>query len=460
MTVSRQIRSHRTAAMIMAGGEGSRLSVLSEKRAKPAVPFGGIYRIIDFTMSNVMHSQIPVVGICTQYKPYSLMDHLSIGEAWGFARRGYVAKVLPPYTGEEDSDWYAGTADAIYQNLGFIERYQPDLVLVLSGDHIYRMDYRPLFAFHLEHGAALTVVCQEVQVEETSRFGIAETDSEERIKGFQEKPKTSPRSNLANLGIYVFDAAVLADRLRADAHNDRSSHDFARDIIPAMIESGPCYAHRFSGYWRDVGTCRSYWEAHMDMLDPRSGLEINRWKVYTATKSLCDGSLVAACIRRSGRIHQSVISCGCQIEGVVRHSVLSPGVRVGPGSVVENSVLLNGVQIGRECIIRDSIIDKQSIVDDRCVVGDECAQEKDEKGEGPVITLVGKQVHLPADYTVCPGCIIPFATGPETLPPPPLRPQSDGSDTIRSVGAGGRSRRQRAPPPGEREEPEVKKSLD
>ena len=427
--------------MIMAGGQGSRLSILSEKRAKPAVPFGGIYRIIDFTMSNVMHSQIPVVGICTQYKPYSLTDHLSIGEAWGFARRGHVAKVLPPYTGEEDSDWYAGTADAIYQNLGFIERCQPDLVLVLSGDHIYKMDYRPLLAFHRRRRAALTVVCQEVPVEETSRFGIVETDGEDRVRGFQEKPKDSPRSNLANLGIYVFEAAVLADRLRADVHNKESSHDFGRDIIPAMIESAPCYAYRFSGYWRDVGTCRSYWEAHMDMLDPRSGLEIDRWEVYTATKSLYDGCLVAARIRSGGRVSRSVTSCGCQIEGEVRHSVLSPGVYVGPGSVVESSVLLNGVQIGRDCIVRGSVIDKQSIIAERCVVGEESAQVKDKTDEESLITVVGKQVRLPADYMVCPGCAIPFGTGPETLPPPPLRPRSEGPVAVRSVRPGGRSRR-------------------
>jgi glucose-1-phosphate adenylyltransferase len=298
----RDTRLVRTVAMILAGGEGSRLSVLSEKRAKPAVPFGGIYRIIDFTMSNVMHSEVPVVGICTQYKPYSLADHVSTGEAWGFARRGRMARVLPPYKGEVDSDWYAGTADAIYQNLEFLARFHPNLVLVLSGDHVYRMDYRPMIVFHLECKAALTIACQEVPLEEVSRFGIAETDARSRIIGFQEKPKESPRSNLANLGIYVFDTAILADRLRADAHDKKSTHDFGRDVIPSMIASDPCYAYPFSGYWRDVGTYHSYWQAHMDLLDPRSGLEINRWEVCTAAKSLGEGTLVPARIRPTGRV--------------------------------------------------------------------------------------------------------------------------------------------------------------
>ena len=424
--VEREARSFRTVAMIMAGGEGSRLSALSAKRAKPAVPFGGIYRIIDFTMSNVMRSEIPVVGICTQYKPYSLMDHLSIGEPWGFARRGRVAKILPPYTGEVDSDWYAGTADAIYQNLEFIARYQPNLVLILSGDHVYRMDYRPMIAFHLEQEAALTIACQEVPLEETSRFGIVETDSNGRIVGFQEKPQQSPRSNLANLGIYVFDAAVLADRLHADAHDPNSRHDFGRDVIPGMTGSFPCYAYRFSGYWRDVGTYQSYWQAHMDMLDPRSGLEINRWEVYPATKVFGDTYLVPACIRDGGRVEDSVVSCGCQIEGVVRHSVLSPGVRIERGAVVENSVLLSGVCVGRSAVIRNAIIDKDGLIHDRCKVGCRGEDKKAENAEEPTVTLLGKQVELPADYEVCAGCIIPFGTGPAILPPPPLQPQSEG----------------------------------
>jgi len=404
-------RSARTVAMILAGGEGSRLSVLSEKRAKPAVPFGGIYRIIDFTLSNVMHSQIPVVGICTQYKPYSLTDHVSIGEAWGFARRGRMAKILPPYKGEVDSDWYGGTADAIYQNLGFIARHDPDLVLILSGDHIYRMDYRQMIAYHLDCKASVTIACQEVSFEEVSRFGIIETDAEGRIIGFQEKPKETPRSNLANLGIYVFDARQLADCLRADAHDKRSTHDFGRDVIPAMTKSNPCYAYRFSGYWRDVGTYQSYWQAHMDVLDPRSGLALDRWEVCTSTKGMYDGGLLPAHIGRRGRVDRSVISFGCQIEGTVRDSVLSPGVYVGPGTAVEKSVLLNGVRVGQDCRVNQSIIDKLSLVRDRCVVGGESA-----------VTLLGKQVEIPPEYTVSEGCVVAFATGPSVLPPSPLHP--------------------------------------
>jgi glucose-1-phosphate adenylyltransferase len=416
--------------MILAGGEGSRLSVLSEKRAKPAVPFGGIYRIIDFTLSNVMHSEVPVLGICTQYKPYSLMDHVSVGETWGFARRGRIAKVLPPYKGEVDSDWYAGTADAIYQNLEFLARFHPDLVLILSGDHVYRMDYRPMIAYHLECRAALTVACQEVPLEEASRFGIAETDLEGRIVGFQEKPKETPRSNLANLGIYVFDAAILAERLRADAHDKKSSHDFGKNLIPAMIASDLCYAYRFSGYWRDVGTYQSYWQAHMDLLDPRSGLEISRWEVCTAIRSLSEGALVPARIRQGGRVERSIVSFGCQIEGVVRNSVLSPGVQVAAGAVVEESVVLHDARIGRNCVVRRSIIDKLTVLHDGAVVG---ARLDDDGAANPLrapVTLLGKQVEIPAGYTVGEGCIIPFGTGPRQLPAPPLRPH------VETAGAG------------------------
>ncbi len=419
--VAKRSYTVQTVAMILAGGEGSRLSVLSGKRAKPAVPFGGIYRIIDFTMSNVMHSEIPVVGICTQYKPYSLMDHLSIGEGWGFARRGYLAKVLPPYTGEVDSDWYAGTADAIYQNLEFIARFKPKRVLILSGDHIYRMDYRPMIALHIERKAALTIACQEVPWDEVSRFGIMETDSDGRIVRFYEKPQGPVASNLANLGIYVFDAEVLAERLRADARSPNSTHDFGRDIIPGMIESFPCHAYTFSGYWRDVGTYKSYWQAHMDLLDPRSGLDIHHWGVCTSTRGAFDYYLSPARFLGAGAAEQSIVSFGCQIEGRVCRSVLSPGVHVAAGARIENSVLLNGVQVGRDCFIRNAIIDKNCVIGERCSIGGD-PENKTASNNSAVVTLIGKQATLPPDYIAAAGCIIPYGAGPTTLPASPLLP--------------------------------------
>jgi len=409
-------RSVPTVAMILAGGVGSRLSVLSGKRAKPAVPFGGIYRIIDFTLSNVMRSEIPVVGVCTQYKPYSLMDHISIGEAWGFARRGYVAKTLPPYTGEEDSDWYAGTADAIYQNLNFINRYAPQRVLILSGDHIYHMDYRPLIEFHRRHGGALTIAVQEVPWEETSRFGVIVTDGEDRVIGFQEKPKVGAKSNLANLGIYVFDAQQLDEQLRTDARTPQSSHDFGNDVIPMMKETEACHVYRFKGFWRDVGTVRSYWETQMDVLRPDSGLDLENWEVYTASRNLGEGCLVPARIRRGGTVEHSIVSWGCEIEGTVRHSILSPGVRVGPGAVVEDSVLLDNVQIGRDCLVRRAVIDKKGRVGDRCVLGSE-----ESGGQDNGITLLGKGAWIPDDCTVPPGRTIPIGARPEDLPESAVR---------------------------------------
>jgi glucose-1-phosphate adenylyltransferase len=416
-------KSVNTLAMILAGGVGSRLSVLSGKRAKPAVPFGGIYRIIDFTLSNVMRSEIPVVGICTQYKPYSLMDHISIGEPWGFDRRGYEAKILPPYTGDEDSDWYAGTADAAYQNLSYIQRYRPQWVLILSGDHIYNMDYRPLIEFHRSHEAALTIACQEVPLKETSRFGIVVADANDRIVGFQEKPKDNPLSNLANLGIYVFDARILAERLRADARNADSGHDFGKNVIPGMVKPLPCYAYRFTGYWRDVGEVASYWEAQMDILNPRSELKLDRWQVYTSSKSMGEGCLAPARIRRRGAVEHSVVSWGCQIEGLVRRSILSPGVRVGPGSVVEDSVLLNNVLIGNDCMIRRAIVDKNCAISDRAVVGPAHANPMPPRVEGvePVITLIGKNARVPNDYVVVPGTTVPIGAQPEDLSPSSIR---------------------------------------
>lgn len=407
--------------MILAGGEGSRLLVLSEKRAKPAVPFGGIYRIIDFTLSNVMHSEIPVVGICTQYKPYSLMDHISIGEAWGFARRGHVAKVLPPYTGEVDSDWYAGTADAIYQNLEFLARYSPKLVLILSGDHVYRMDYRPMIAFHRENKAALTIACQEVPLEETSRFGIIEADAQGKIVGFQEKPNESPRSNLANLGIYVFDADVLTEHLRADARDSHSSHDFGRNVIPAIAKSHPCFAYRFSGYWRDVGTYQTYWQAQMDLLSHRSGLDIARWEVRTAIRTSSDDILIPARIRSHGHVEQSVLSCGCEIEGTVRESVLSPGVRVAAGARVERSVLLNNVEVGRDSVISDSVVDKGCLIRERCMIGGVNHEAGRANAGESVVSLLGKGIEIPADYVIRPGSVVHTGIGPKDLPPSPLQ---------------------------------------
>lgn len=389
--------------MLLAGGEGSRLLTLSRRRAKPAVPFGSIYRIIDFTLSSLMRSEIPVVGVLTQYRPYSLMDHISLGEPWGFIGRKRLAKVLPPYRGEADSDWYTGTADAVYQNFDFINRFpDADVIVVVSGDHIYSMDYRALIERHVEADAELTIACQEVPWEQTGQFGIMVTNEDDRIVDFIEKPKEDPPSNLASLGIYVFRRDALFQRLRADAHNLDSARDFGKDIIPGMIADGRTFAHRFTGYWRDVGTVNAYWRAHMDTLDPSSGLRLHEWRIRTNPNSFGNSNLFPVRVDPPGRVIDSVVGMGCVIEGEARRSVLSPGVRIGRGAVVENSVILHDCVVGVGARLRDVVIDKQTIVGKGAIIGegDDTPNEQlpDKLNAGQ--TLIGKAVQIQADSRI------------------------------------------------------------
>ncbi|MGB9691320.1 MAG: glucose-1-phosphate adenylyltransferase family protein [Candidatus Sumerlaeaceae bacterium] len=390
-------------AMLLAGGQGSRLSILSQHRAKPAVPFGGSYRIIDFTLSNVMHAEIPYIGILTQYKPYSLMEHFGNGEWWGFAGRGRVGRILPPATGEEDSDWYAGTADAVWQNRNFLARFSPELVLVLSGDHIYQMDYADLIAFHRERKAELTIAMQRVPWEDTSRFGVALTDERGRIVQFQEKPKSNPISNLASLGIYVFDTDVLLRRLAEDAENNQSKHDFGMNVIPSMLDRDRVYAYEFSGYWRDVGTIQSYWDANMESLDPRSGLDLVEWRVRTNYYDPRPQNELPARIGPQARISNSYVPRGCVVEGVVEHSILFPGVHVERDAVVRDSIVMNNSYIAQGCAIERAILDKNVRVEQCCRIGtsETSIPNKDfphllDSG----LVVVGKNSHLPAGMEI------------------------------------------------------------
>ncbi|MCX7019323.1 MAG: sugar phosphate nucleotidyltransferase [bacterium] len=408
----------RIVAMLLAGGQGSRLSILAQRRAKPAVPFGGGYRIIDFTLSNVMHAEIPNLGILTQYKPSSLMEHVGSGAWWGFVGRHRMARILPPYTGEEDSDWYAGTADAICQNRNFIRRFDPELVLVVSGDHIYRMDYTKMIEFHVSRHAALTIALQPVPWEETSRFGLAEIDGDGRIRRFQEKPKSSPVSNLASLGIYVFDAQILLRRLHEDAGDSASSHDFGKDVIPAMLEKDRIYGYVFDGYWRDVGTIYSYWAANMEALSPQSGLDLSAWNLRTNYFDWGEANDLPARIYSGGSAADSLVARGCAVQGRIEHSILFPGVSVGRHAIVRNSIVMNDTTVGDDAVIDRCILDKECVIGETCMAGsgEIVPNKRHPRLLDTGITVIGKNAHLPAGATIGRNVLIYPGTRPDDLP--------------------------------------------
>ncbi|MCX7717397.1 MAG: sugar phosphate nucleotidyltransferase [Candidatus Sumerlaeaceae bacterium] len=405
-------------AILLAGGQGSRLSILSQRRAKPAVPFGGAYRIIDFTVSNAMHAQIPALGIATQYKPSSLMEHFGTGEWWGYMGRGRVARILPPYTGEADSDWYKGTADAVWQNRQFIQRFHPDIVVVLSGDHIYYMDYLQMVDFHVKSRADATVALQEVPWEETSRFGLVQIAENGRVTAFQEKPKSNPVSNLASLGIYIFNADILLRRLAEDAADPTSDNDFGKNILPAMQAQDRLFGWVFDGYWRDVGTIESYWQANMETLDPSSGLDLARWDVRTNYFDPRPGNDLPARICRGGRVRHSHIARGCVIEGEVENSIVFPGVHIGRNSVVRDSVIMNNCEIADDCLVDRAILDKDCVVDrsSRVGAGDNTVNKEFPHLLDSGITVLGKNVLLPPGTVLGRNALVFPGVRPEDLP--------------------------------------------
>lgn len=341
-------------AMILAGGQGSRLGVLTRFRAKPAVPYGGKYRIIDFPLSNCTNSGIDVVGVLTQYEPFVLNSYIGNGAPWDLNTNNGGAYCLSPSThmGDEGS-WYAGTADAIYQNIRFIERYTPEFVVILSGDHIYKMDYSAMMRFHKENEADATIAVMPVPIEEASRFGILGTDANNRVTEFVEKP-ANPPSNLASMGIYVFSWEKVRRYLEADAENEASSHDFGKDVIPAMLASKErLFAYRFEGYWRDVGTIDSLWEANMDILDETGDLDLSdeSWKIYSRNPNL-----PAARIGIGASLDECMVAEGCEVEGDVKHSLLFQGVRIGAGAQVVDSVVMRGAEIGAGAVVERAVI--------------------------------------------------------------------------------------------------------
>ncbi|MDU6522273.1 glucose-1-phosphate adenylyltransferase [Clostridium sp.] len=354
-------------AMILAGGQGSRLGVLTKKLAKPAVPFGGKYRIIDFPLSNCSNSGIYTVGVLTQYKPLELNVHIGIGSPWDLDRRDAGVRILPPYQEEKGGNWYKGTANAIYQNTEFIDSYNPEYVLILSGDHIYKMNYDEMLEKHKSSNADATIAVINVSIDEASRFGIMNTREDHSIYEFEEKPKV-PKSTLASMGIYIFNWKTLKKYLREDELDRFSSNDFGKNIIPKMIKDNlKMMAYPFEGYWKDVGTIQSLWEANMDLLDEDNKLNLydKEWKIYSSNQVS-----IAQYIGEEALIKNSLIVEGCTVYGNVEDSVLFQGVKIGKKAIIKDSVIMPNASIGDNVIIEKAIIGSDAIIRKGCRIGD------------------------------------------------------------------------------------------
>lgn len=394
-------------ALLLAGGVGSRLSILARLRAKPAIPFGGIYRIIDFTMSNIANSNIDVVGVLTQYKPLSLMEHIDNGRPWDLFGKTRLVEILPPKTGEEVSDWYKGTSDAVYQNLGFIEDFSPDIVLILSGDHIYYMDYNEMKDYHMKKKADVTISLIRIPFEQAHHFGIANLDKKGRIIEWVEKPK-KPKSNLASMGIYMFNTKVLKTALIESA--SKGGVDFAKDVIPLILKKKlKLFGYEFNGYWRDVGTIDAYWNCNMDLLRKNSGLNIEHWNIRTNLFIRGEiGAKPSAYIGRYAKITNSLICSGCIIEGIVENSILSPGVVVEEGARIIDSVVFHNAVVKKKAVLLKAIIDKNVKIGKRAFIG--YGESLPNKILGmnlsTGITVIGKNAVLPEGIIVGKNCII------------------------------------------------------
>ena len=383
-------------AMLLAGGQGSRLMVLTENTAKPAVPFGGKYRIIDFPLSNCVNSGIDTVGILTQYQPLELNEYIGNGQPWHLNRSHGGVQVLPPYARSKKSEWYKGTANAIYQNIPFIERYDPDYVLILSGDHIYKMDYAAMLRFHEKQEADCTIAVRTVPIEEASRFGIMNTHEDGSIYEFEEKPK-KPKSTNASMGIYIFNWKILRDFLIADEEDPKSDNDFGKNIIPALLNSGhKLFAYEFQGYWKDVGTIDSLWEANMELLgtEPEFDLSDESGKRIYARNYAMPSSFIA----KESVNENCLIAEGCEIYGNVRHSVISNGCIIESGAIVEDSVIMPNVRIESGAVVRHAIVGEDCTISRNAVVGGGFAP-KEEKS----ISVIGKGKVIPTNEAVKPG---------------------------------------------------------
>ncbi len=389
----------RCIAMLLAGGQGSRLMVLTENTAKPAVPFGGKYRIIDLPLSNCVNSGIDTVGILTQYQPLELNEYIGNGQPWGLNKSHGGVQVLPPYARSNKSEWYKGTANSIYQNIAFIERYDPDNVLILSGDHIYRMDYAEMLRYHVEKEADCTIAVRTVPMEEASRFGIMNTNEDGSIYEFEEKPKV-PKSNHASMGIYIFRWEILKEFLIADENDPKSSNDFGKNVIPAVLKAGHrLFAYSFDGYWKDVGTISSLWEANMDLLGKDPAFNIygdGSHKIYARNYAQPSSYIDAI-----SRVSNSFIAEGCEIYGQISHSIISTGCVVEQGAVVEDSVIMPNVTVEAGAIVRHAIIGEECRICRGAVVGASGEENPDTR-----ISVVGKGKRVLSGDTVLPGDVV------------------------------------------------------
>ena len=400
-------------AMLLAGGQGSRLGVLTRKVAKPAVSFGGKYRIIDFPLSNCIDSGVDTVGVLTQYQPLRLNTHIGIGIPWDLDRNVGGVTILSPYERMSNTDWYTGTANAIYQNIDYMESFNPDYVLILSGDHIYKMDYEVMLDFHKANGAEATLAVMPVPMEEAKRFGIVITDDNRKIVDFEEKPE-NPRSNLASMGIYIFNWKTLKEALLAKA--DQPSLDFGKHIIPYINEKqSPIYAYEYNGYWKDVGTLNSYWEANMELIDivPEFNLYEEYWKIYTKSDALAPQYISA-----DGVVERSLIAEGSQIYGQVYNSIIGCNVEIGEGTVVRDSIIMNDTVIGKNCELNKTIIAENTVLSDgvRTGIGDEVENDTAPHIYNHGLVCIGEHTTVPAGVTVGKNTVIFGQTSSEDYP--------------------------------------------
>ncbi|MBO5534384.1 MAG: glucose-1-phosphate adenylyltransferase [Clostridia bacterium] len=384
------MRKKKCVAMLLAGGQGSRLGILTKKVAKPAVPFGGKFRIIDFPLSNCTNSSIDVVGVLTQYRPLELNSYIGSGSPWDLDLSNGGVFVLPPYQTGKTGEWYKGTANAIYQNIPFIEQWDPDYVLVLSGDHIYKMDYNAMLRAHIDKGADLTIAVREVPWEDASRFGILNTDENDRIIEFEEKP-AKPKSNKASMGVYIFTWSKMRKYLELDEADPKSDNDFGKNIIPEMLNANEkLFTYTFEGYWKDVGTIESLWESNMDLLTLPMPIDLSdkRWRIYARNPGMPPHY-----IDKGAKVYNSLITEGCEVKGIVRHSVLFAGVTVDVGAEVTDAVVMPGAIIERGAVVRRAIVAENAVIKAGAIVGEETGN----------IAVVGPGATIASGETVAAG---------------------------------------------------------